>query len=69
VGLNVIQGAVLASAERIIAVGLVAKKLDFAKSFGATDLVNASEVDPVEAVRELTQGQGVDYAFEVIGNC
>lgn len=68
VGLNVIQGAVLASAERIIAVDLVAKKLDFAKSFGATDLVNASEVDPVEAVRELTRGQGVDYAFEVIGN-
>lgn len=68
VGLNVIQGAVLASAERIIAVDRVAWKLDFAQSFGATDLVNASEGDPVEAVRALTQGQGVDYAFEVIGH-
>ena len=68
VGLNAIQGAMLASAERLIAVDLVPKKLDFAKSFGATDLVNASEIDPVEAVQELTDGKGVDYAFEVIGN-
>ncbi len=68
VGLNVIQGAVLASAERIIAVDRFATKLDFARHFGATDVVNASECDPVEAVRELTDGKGVDYAFEVIGN-
>lgn len=64
VGLNAIQGAVLAKAERIIA----ERKLNFAKSFGATDVVNASTCDPVEAVRELTAGLGVDYAFEVIGN-
>jgi S-(hydroxymethyl)glutathione dehydrogenase/alcohol dehydrogenase len=68
VGLNVIQGAALASAERIIAVDRVARKLEFARQFGATDVVNASEVDPVVAVRELTAGKGVDYAFEVIGN-
>ncbi|MBI1929980.1 zinc-binding dehydrogenase, partial [Candidatus Poribacteria bacterium] len=68
VGLNVIQGAVLASAERIIAVDRFATKLDFARHFGATDVVNASECNPVEAVRELTDGKGVDYAFEVIGN-
>lgn len=68
VGLNVIQGAVLASAERIIAVDRVDKKLDFARGFGATDVVNASEGDPVEAVKQLTGGKGVDYAFEVIGN-
>ena len=68
VGLNAIQGAVLAQAERIIAVDIAEKKLDFAKSFGATDVVNASTCDPVEAVRELTAGLGVDYAFEVIGN-
>ena len=67
VGLNVIQGAVLASAERIIAIDLIENKLDFAKTFGATDLVNASTCDPVEAVRELTDGKYVDYAFEVIG--
>ena len=68
VGLNVIQGAVLAKAEKIIAVDIAEKKLDFAKSFGATEVVNAAENDPVEAVRELTDGRGVDYAFEVIGN-
>ena len=68
VGLNAIQGAVLAQAERIIAVDIAEKKLNFAKSFGATDVVNASTCDPVEAVRELTAGLGVDYAFEVIGD-
>ncbi len=68
VGLNAIQGAVLAQAERIIAVDIAERKLNFAKNFGATDVVNASTGDPVEAVRELTAGLGVDYAFEVIGN-
>lgn len=68
VGLNVIQGAVLAGAERIIAVDLADRKLDFARRFGATDVVNASETDAVEAVREITDGYGVDYAFEVIGH-
>jgi S-(hydroxymethyl)glutathione dehydrogenase/alcohol dehydrogenase len=68
VGLNVIQGAVIAGAERIFAVDVVPKKLDFARSFGATDLVNASDCDPVEAIQDLTGGEGVDYAFEVIGN-
>jgi S-(hydroxymethyl)glutathione dehydrogenase/alcohol dehydrogenase len=68
VGLNAVQGAVLADAERIIVVDRVAQKLELAKAFGATDVVDASAVDPVEAVRALTQGKGVDYAFEVIGN-
>ncbi len=68
VGLNVIQGAGLAQAGPIIAVDISEKKLNFAKNFGATDTVNAAEVDPVDAVRELTDGRGVDYAFEVIGN-
>lgn len=68
VGLNAIQGAVLAQAEQIIAVDIAAKKLEFAKIFGATEVVNATECDSVEVVRELTEGLGVDYAFEVIGN-
>lgn len=68
VGLNAVQGAVLAGAERIIAVDRVASKLDFARRFGATDVVDASAVEPVEAVRELTKGKLADYAFEVIGN-
>ncbi len=68
VGLNVIQGAAIAEAKQIIAIDITEKKLDFAKNFGATDTVNASAGDPVEAVHELTDTLGVDYAFEVIGN-
>lgn len=66
VGLNVIQGARIAGAARIIAVDQVGSKLELAKEFGATDVVNAAEVDAVEAVKELS-GDGVDYAFEAIG--
>lgn len=67
VGLNVIQGAALCGASRIIAVDLMASKLKMATEFGATDTVNAKETDAPSAVRELTGGLGVDYAFEVIG--
>lgn len=67
VGLNVIQGAALVNAGRIIAIDLLDNKLEFARQFGATDTINASQGDAVEQVRELTGG-GVDYAFEVIGN-
>jgi len=67
VGLNVVQGAVLAGAEKIIAVDLLESKLDYARRFGATHTVNASAGDPVEQIRSFTGGRGVDYAFEVIG--
>lgn len=67
VGLNVVQGAVIAGAAQIIAVDLLESKLEMAKSFGATDVVDASSGDPVARVRELTSQRGVDYAFEVIG--
>jgi S-(hydroxymethyl)glutathione dehydrogenase/alcohol dehydrogenase len=66
VGLACINGAAIAGAGRVIAVDTVPGKLELAKTFGATDLVNASEADPVEQVRELTGG-GVDYSFEAIG--
>ena len=66
IGLNLVQGAVLAGAERIIAIDLQKKKLDLARVFGATDVIDASSADPVAAVQELTKG-GVDYAFEAIG--
>lgn len=66
VGLSAINGAAIAGAGRIIAVDQVASKLDLARSFGATDVVDASQVDAVEVVRDLTQG-GVDHAFEAIG--
>ena len=67
VGINVIQGAAIAGAEKIIAVDLLSNKLEFAKRFGATHTINAKETKPVEAIRALTGGRGVDYSFEVIG--
>lgn len=66
VGLNVIQGAKLAGAYRIIAVDTVPYKLELAQQFGATDAVNAGQDDPVAVVQRLTHGY-LDYAFEVIG--
>ncbi|MEZ4331284.1 MAG: Zn-dependent alcohol dehydrogenase [Myxococcota bacterium] len=68
IGLNVIQGCRLAGASRIIAIDVVPGKLDMARRFGATDTINAKDVDPVAAVVELTGGLGVEYAFEAIGN-
>ena len=67
VGLNVIQGAAIAGAERIIAIDVHPRKLEFAAAFGATDRINASAQDPLPAIRDLTDGRGVDYAFEAIG--
>ena len=66
VGLNVIQGAAIAGASRIIAIDVAASKFDFAKKFGATDTVDALKNDPVKAVVDMTDG-GADYTFEVIG--
>ena len=66
VGLSCINGAELAGAGRIIAVDTMENKLDMAKTFGATDVVNASEVNAIGEVRELTGG-GVQYSFEAIG--
>ena len=66
VGVAVIQGAVIAGAARVIAVDRNPLRLEDARRFGATDVVDASRVDPVAAVRDLTGG-GVDYSFEAIG--
>src|SRR5213080_4530805 len=66
VGLSAVNGAALAGAERIIAIDLVPSKLDIARELGATDTINASNLDAVEAVRELTKG-GVHYSFEALG--
>ena len=67
VGLNVIQGAKLAGAERIIAVDMVEGKLELARKFGATETVNATGGAAVPGVMELTEQRGADVAFEVIG--
>ena len=66
VGLSAVNGAALAGAERIIAIDTVASKLELARELGATDTLNASNADPVKAVREMTGG-GVHYSFEALG--
>jgi len=67
VGLSAVQGAVIAGALRVIAVDMVAVKLETAKRVGATDTVDASQTNAVEAVKELTGGAGVHFSFEAIG--
>ena len=67
VGDAAIAGASLAGARQVIAVDLDSKKLEWAARFGATDVVDASKGDPVEAIRELTGGLGVDVAIEAVG--
>ncbi|MBK1787325.1 Zn-dependent alcohol dehydrogenase [Prauserella cavernicola] len=66
VGLNVVQAARFAGAARIVALDRQPAKLERARHFGATDVVDASEGDAAEQVRELTGG-GVEHAFEVVG--
>jgi S-(hydroxymethyl)glutathione dehydrogenase/alcohol dehydrogenase len=66
VGLNVIQGARLRGAGRIVAVDLSAGRLTRAVEFGATDTVNATEGPTLEQLAEIVPG-GVDHAFEVVG--
>jgi S-(hydroxymethyl)glutathione dehydrogenase/alcohol dehydrogenase len=67
VGLNCIQGAKIAGADKIIAVDIKDNKLDMAIEFGATHTVNSHNQDPVEKIRELTDGLGSHYSFEAIG--
>ena len=66
VGLAAINAAQIAGAGRIIAIDTTASKQSLARTFGATDFVNAAADNPVKAVRQLTGG-GVDQAFECIG--
>lgn len=67
VGLNIVQGARMAGAEQIVAVDIHAAKLELAASLGATATIDASDGDPVGAVRDLTKQRGADVAFEAIG--
>ncbi|HEX4889017.1 MAG TPA: Zn-dependent alcohol dehydrogenase [Alphaproteobacteria bacterium] len=66
IGLSAINGAAVAGAGRIIAIDMLGSKLNLAKEFGATDVINAKDGDVVAKVRELTGG-GVHYSFEAIG--
>ena len=67
VGLNAVQAAVLAGATRVIGVDIRADKLELAKTFGATDVVDSSQLDAVQAIGELTESDGVDHAFVMVG--
>jgi len=67
VGNAAIAGARLAGASRIIGVDIDARKLEWAKEFGATDTVNSGNADPVEAIRALTGGNGADVCIEAVG--
>jgi len=75
VGLSAITAARVVEADPIIAVDLDDAKLEFARKFGATHTINASEVDPVAAIRDLTRTKdargwdtfGADFAFDCIG--
>jgi S-(hydroxymethyl)glutathione dehydrogenase/alcohol dehydrogenase len=66
IGLSAINGAALAGASRIIAIDMLPSKLELARKFGATDVVNAKDKDAVGEVMEMTGG-GVHYSFEAIG--
>jgi S-(hydroxymethyl)glutathione dehydrogenase/alcohol dehydrogenase len=67
VGLSIIQGARIGGARQIIGVDVVESKLELARRMGATHVVNCANDDPVQAVRALTRGAGVDHAFEAVG--
>ena len=66
IGLSAINAGALAGADRVIAIDTVSSKLEVARLMGATDTINASNVDPVEAIKELTGG-GVEFSFEAVG--
>ncbi len=67
IGLNCVQGGVMAGASKIIAIDVMPQKLEWARRFGATHTIDSSKEDAVAAVRALTDG-GVDYSFEAVGN-
>ncbi|MCX2730829.1 S-(hydroxymethyl)mycothiol dehydrogenase [Saccharopolyspora sp. NFXS83] len=67
VGDGAVAGANLAGARRVIAVDTDPAKLEWAKQFGATHTVNASEANTVEAIRELTDGFGADIVIDAVG--
>jgi S-(hydroxymethyl)glutathione dehydrogenase/alcohol dehydrogenase len=67
VGLSIIQGARLAGATTIIGVDLADNKLEMAKKFGATQVVNGGREDAVQKCKELTGGIGPDFTFEAVG--
>jgi S-(hydroxymethyl)mycothiol dehydrogenase len=68
VGDAAIAGATIAGARRVIAVDVDPRKLEWARRFGATDVVDARSEDPVEAIQALTGGNGADVVIEAVGS-
>jgi S-(hydroxymethyl)glutathione dehydrogenase/alcohol dehydrogenase len=66
VGLNAISGARIAGASRIVVIDIQPKRLEAAKKFGATDVIDSTATKPVEAVRDLLRG-GADHVFDFVG--
>jgi S-(hydroxymethyl)mycothiol dehydrogenase len=67
VGDAAIAGARLVGAKRIIAVDTDDKKLNWAREFGATHTINARELDPVQTIQDLTDGNGADVVIDAVG--
>ncbi len=68
VGLNAVQAAAISGAYPVIAVDIADDKLQAAKKFGATHLVNSAKVDAVKEVQKLTGGEGADFVFVTVGS-
>jgi len=66
VGLNAVSGARIAGASRIVVIDIQAKRLDAAKRFGATDVIDSTKTKPVEAARDLLPA-GADHVFDFVG--
>ncbi len=67
VGLNVIQGCVIAGSTQIIAIDTVDSKLTKAQELGATHMINPKKTNVIEAIKDITSG-GVNFAFDVVGD-
>jgi aryl-alcohol dehydrogenase len=67
VGLAAVLGAVLTPLSRIVVVDVNPSRLELASELGATHTIDANEIDPAEAIRDLTNGEGADYAVETSG--
>ena len=66
VGLNAVSGARIAGASRIVVIDIQPRRLEVARTFGATDVIDSTKTDPVETVRDLLPG-GADHVFDFVG--
>ena len=66
VGLNAVSGALIAGASRIVVIDIQAKRLDAARRFGATDVIDSTKTNPVDAIRDLLPN-GADHVFDFVG--